>query len=58
MTCEFSLAHYRELLEAADAGGYRWAGFDRPPDAGDRSSFFGEPTNRLILRLVSPNASR
>ena len=35
MSCEFSLAHYRELLQAAKAGGYRWAGFDRPPEAGD-----------------------
>ena len=29
MSCEFSLAHYGELLEAARAGGYRWAFFDR-----------------------------
>ncbi len=35
MSCEFSLAHYRELLEAARAGGYRLAGFDRPPGPGD-----------------------
>ena len=35
MSCGFSLAHYRELLEAAKAGGYRWAGFDRPPRPGD-----------------------
>lgn len=35
MSCDFSLAHYRELLEAAKAGGYRPAGFDRPPEAGD-----------------------
>jgi hypothetical protein len=33
--CGFTLGHYRELLEAARAGGYRWAGFDRPPAAGD-----------------------
>jgi hypothetical protein len=33
-TCAFDLAHYRELLDAARAGGYRWAGFDEPPDAG------------------------
>ena len=25
MTCGFSLAHYRELLDAARAGGYRWS---------------------------------
>jgi hypothetical protein len=34
-TCDFSLAHYRELLRAAQAGGYRWAGFERAPEAGD-----------------------
>ena len=32
--CDFSLAHYRELLRAAAGGGYRWAGFDEPPAAG------------------------
>jgi len=35
MTCDFSLAHYGELLEAARQGGYRFAGFDRPPRPGD-----------------------
>ena len=35
MSCAFTLAHYRELLRAAAAGGYRWAGFDRPPQPGD-----------------------
>jgi hypothetical protein len=35
MTCDFSLRHYRELLDAAKAGGYRWAGFDRPPEDGN-----------------------
>jgi hypothetical protein len=35
MSCGFSLEHYRELLDAARAGGYRFAGFDRPPEAGD-----------------------
>jgi hypothetical protein len=35
MSCRFDLDHYRELLEAARQGGYRWAGFDRPPEAGD-----------------------
>ncbi len=33
--CGFDLGHYRELLEAARAGGYRWSGFDRDPEAGD-----------------------
>ena len=35
MTCDFSLVHYRELLRAARDGGYRWAGFEAPPSAGD-----------------------
>jgi hypothetical protein len=35
MSCDFSLAHYRELLNAARAGGYEWAGFDRAPEPGD-----------------------
>jgi hypothetical protein len=35
VSCDFSLDHYRELLSAATAGGYRWAGFDRAPQAGD-----------------------
>ena len=34
MTCQFDLAHYRELLEAAKAGGYHFAGFDEQPQAG------------------------
>ncbi len=35
MSCDFSLAHYRELLETAKNGGYRFAGFAEPPQAGD-----------------------
>jgi hypothetical protein len=35
MSCDFSLGHYRELLQAARTGGYRWAGFDEPPEPGD-----------------------
>ncbi len=35
MSCDFSLEHYRELLGAAKSGGYNFAGFDRPPAAGD-----------------------
>ena len=34
MSCAFDLAHYRELLQAAKAGGYRFAFFDRPPGPG------------------------
>jgi hypothetical protein len=35
VTCAFDLAHYRELLEAARTGGYRFAFFDRDPEPGD-----------------------
>jgi len=35
MTCEFDLAHYGELLDAARDGGYRFAFFDREPQQGD-----------------------
>jgi hypothetical protein len=35
VSCSFSTCHYRELLRAARAGGYRWAGFDAAPQAGD-----------------------
>jgi hypothetical protein len=35
VNCTFDLAHYRELLRAAQFGGYRFAGFDRAPQAGD-----------------------
>jgi hypothetical protein len=34
MNCGFDLEHYRELLEAAQAGGYRFAFFDRPLEPG------------------------
>jgi hypothetical protein len=35
MSCAFSLEHYREILRSAEAGGYRFATFERPPAAGD-----------------------
>jgi hypothetical protein len=35
LTCAFDLGHYRELLDAARAGGYRFAFFDRDPAPGD-----------------------
>lgn len=35
MSCAFDLDHYRELLEAARAGGYRFAFFDHDPEPGD-----------------------
>jgi hypothetical protein len=35
MPCAFDLDHYRELLAAAKAGGYRFAFFDREPASGD-----------------------
>jgi hypothetical protein len=34
MSCGFDLAHYGELLEAARAGGYRFATFDADPRPG------------------------
>ena len=35
MSCGFDLGHYRELLQAAKTGGYRWAFFDGEPRDGD-----------------------
>jgi hypothetical protein len=35
VTCDFSLQHYGELLEAAQAGGYRFEAFDHDPVPGD-----------------------
>jgi hypothetical protein len=35
MSCAFDLDHYAELLDAARAGGYRFAAFDTAPRAGD-----------------------
>jgi hypothetical protein len=35
MSCPFDLDHYRELLEAARAGGYRFARFGEGPESGD-----------------------
>src|SRR5205814_8684280 len=35
VSCGFDLEHYRELLAAARAGGYRFAFFDRDPQPGD-----------------------
>jgi hypothetical protein len=35
MSCAFDLAHYRELVAAAHAGGYRFAFFDSTPQPGD-----------------------
>ena len=35
MTCNFELGHYRELLEAAKTGGYRFARFGDGPEPGD-----------------------
>jgi hypothetical protein len=33
--CSFGVKHYRELLQAAQAGGYSWASFDHDPQPGD-----------------------
>lgn len=35
MSCGFTLEHYRELLQAAQEGGYRWASFGQAPGPGD-----------------------
>jgi hypothetical protein len=35
MSCHFDLPHYRELLDAAAAGGYRHATFESEPRPGD-----------------------
>jgi hypothetical protein len=35
MSCRFDLEHYRELLEAAKRGGYRFAFFEAVPSPGD-----------------------
>lgn len=35
MSCRFELDHYRELLRAVRAGGYRYAFFDSEPGEGD-----------------------
>src|SRR5204863_8448532 len=35
MSCDFTLEPCRGLLRAGGTGGYRWAGFDRPPEPGD-----------------------
>ena len=35
MSCSFELEHYREILEAARAGGYRFAYFGNDPERGD-----------------------
>jgi len=35
LSCDFSLAHYRELLQAAKDGGYRWTAFGQEPQPGD-----------------------
>ena len=35
MTCNFELPHYRELLEASKAGGYRFTHFGDDPEPGD-----------------------
>ena len=35
MSCSFDLAHYAEILEAAQTGGYRFTTFGEPPSRGD-----------------------
>jgi hypothetical protein len=35
MSCDFTLGHYAQLLDAAKQGGYRFSFFDHEPEAGD-----------------------
>jgi hypothetical protein len=35
VSCDFSMTHYRELIRAAERGGYRFAFFDEDPREGD-----------------------
>ena len=35
MSCSFDLAHYRDILQAAQAGGYRFKPFGEGPERGD-----------------------
>jgi hypothetical protein len=35
VSCDFSLDHYRELLDAARAGGYRFGSFESEPQEGE-----------------------
>ncbi|MGH3066319.1 MAG: hypothetical protein ACRDOF_08430, partial [Gaiellaceae bacterium] len=35
MSCSFDLAHYAEILEAAQTGGYRFEPFGEGPERGD-----------------------
>jgi len=35
VSCSFSIEHYRELLQAAQEGGYRWTAFGQEPQPGD-----------------------
>jgi hypothetical protein len=35
MTCRFELEHYRQLVDAARTGGYRFAFFDHDPEPGE-----------------------
>lgn len=53
--CDFDLAHYRELIEAAKAGGYRFSLFDHDPQPGDlflrHDVDFSLPAALTIARL-------
>src|SRR5437016_10545892 len=50
MSCAFELEHYRELLDAARAGGYRFAFFDRERSE-EHTSELQSLTN-LVCRLL------
>ena len=61
MSCAFDLEHYRELLEAAKAGGYRFAFFEGAPKDGDLSSATtstSRSTRRSAWRSSRPMRAR
>ena len=55
MSCAFDLDHYRELLEAAAAGGYHWARFDPSPRW---ATSFSATTSTCRSRLRCDGAAR
>jgi hypothetical protein len=50
VSCSFDLAHYRELLQAARRGGYRFSFFDRAPEA--RNIFLRHDVDLMLEAAV------
>jgi hypothetical protein len=50
VSCSFDLAHYRELLQAAKRGGYRFSFFDREPEA--RNIFLRHDVDLMLEAAV------